>query len=169
MKLFQSIFIGFIAFQAFNAAAVIKPRQAKNLFLIVDPARKHCSPFEGMVWWESNAIENIYRIGDPESATTKLVKLLFHLHPDGVFDCTRPQRVTRNNGNAAAYLTPEIIAEFIEILERLNTVKEIDDYKKTIDNAYINQFLDQHKNIFPSDGNYHKNLKKTLRLIRVLT
>lgn len=164
MKLFQKIAAGLLLLCSINTFAGIKPREAKNLFVIIDPIHKHCSPMEGMVWWEFNTIENIYRIGNPDHATTKLVKLLFHLHEDGVFDCTRPPAITLNNGNAPAYFTSEIIAELVYLLETHTTIEQVEAFKTKI-KEHVSNFFKRHKTVFPSNGNYTRNLEKIFRLI----
>lgn len=162
IKIFQ--FIGILFFFTI-AKTEITVLGSLNLFNIVDKEYKHCSPLQGMVWWKSNLIENMYRIGNSTDAIIRFLKLLFYLHEDGTFDCTRKPKIIVGSGNSAAYLTPEIIAELIYLLEKNKTIELINILKQEITKkSYIKKFLGYHKNIFPETGNFTKNLKKFFSL-----
>ena len=161
---FLLFFVGLFSFQLRSEVSILN----KNTFTILAPKYKHCSPLEGAIGWESNMIENMYLIGDPTHATTRLVKELFYLHNDGSFDITRaPNRpnFVDGNGKSAAYFTPAITAELICCLERCSTKQEIEDFKSQISNQYIKKFIERYNHVFPSGSNCINNLKKIMRLM----
>ena len=162
----KRIILSIFVVWAFQINAEIPLQELKNSFNIVSAEYKQCSPLEGMIWWEASIVENIYRIADPEQATTKLVKELFHLHTDGVFDCARPAAAATNSGRAAAYFTPEMVAEFIGYLETHKTEAQRNELKNKIKSAkHVKEFLARYKGVFPAQGNYVSNLKKIFGLI----
>lgn len=147
-----------------ECSAELRIVELKNYFIILDTNYKQCSPLEGMIWWEAGIVENIYRIADQDDATTKLVKLLFHLHADGTFDVSRAPQQSANSGAAGAHFSPEIIAELIDFLESHKTIEQIEHLRKTITNKkFVQCFLKKYNDTFPADGKYEKNLQKIFR------
>lgn len=167
-KKLAPIFAAICIFAQANIQAEIKVKEAKNLYNILKEDYKHLSPIEGMVWWKTNILENLYSLGDDNHATVKLIRVLFHLHDDGIFDCTRPTNITPGitPGNAAAYFTPTIIAELIYLLETNNTREDLEKLKATISSTkYVNSFISKYADLFPKEGRFKKNLKRIFKLI----
>lgn len=164
MKHFTRLVLLLSAVLAGSGQGSIPIEQAKGLWGVVIEDYKHCSPFQGMVIWYSNILENIYRL-NKDDATTKLVRMLFKLHEDGTFDCTRPPVNPVGAGNSAAYFTPDIIADIISWLEHAQTAAEVEQLQKRITSKeYVTKFIKEHAT-FPKEGNFLKNLQKLFTII----
>lgn len=168
MQLSKKLFFGIIAFFYLSIFTEIKISDTKDLFTIIKEEYKYLSPFQGMIWWKNNLIENMYRLGNDNHATIKLIKNLFYLQKDGTFDCTRPTANTDQKnkpGNAAAYFTIEVITEFLLLLENNKTREELSSLKERIDKKFIRNFIARYPHTFPPNGNFIKNIRKILRLL----
>lgn len=74
---------------------------------------RHYSPLIGLLFTYNNFIDNLYRYGDPDEPAVELIKSLFHVLPGGEV------QATHLGSCAGAHLSPSIIGELFEALERL--------------------------------------------------
>lgn len=72
MIMLRKLLNGCVLLLVITTKAEIKVSETKNLYSIVDEHRKHCSPFNGMIWWQNNIIKHMYLIGDSKDATIRL-------------------------------------------------------------------------------------------------
>ena len=63
--------------------ATIPEPEAYGLYNALVPQFNYLSPLHGFNWWNNKIIENMYRYGNNNDATIKLIKLLFYLDQTG--------------------------------------------------------------------------------------
>lgn len=83
----------------------------KNLYAITGLEYEQLSPINGMVWSEQRIVENMYRYGNPDDATIKLIKEIFYLQADNV-----SFRPTILKSKPASYWTPHNIGAIIRAI-----------------------------------------------------
>lgn len=82
--------------------------------------KEYLSPVHGLVWWHSHLIENLYRFGDQNTSTVKLIQELFYLQRDEVtFD------ITTLNRKPAKYFKPSTIGIIFRIVEPYLSQKQL--------------------------------------------
>ena len=77
-----------------------------GIYAIMHPAYRHLLPLNGMLWAEQCIVDALYRDGNPNNATIKLVKELFYLQDDMV-----SFRPTILKSKPASYWTPATIGK----------------------------------------------------------
>jgi hypothetical protein len=83
MKLIRlCIYIGSLASYGYSYAS-IPELEAKGLYTVLKPEYSYLSPINGFNWWNNKIVESMYRYGNENDATIKLVKLLFYLDQTG--------------------------------------------------------------------------------------
>ena len=117
LKLYQSTLAIFLLSLVAPLRAEMPFTKIKGLYDAVDEQYAHLAPMHGFAWWRSRVVENLYRYGDTDDATIKMLHELFYLNPgdDITFDVTHLKR------KPAAHLTPQTVGK---ILYTMETVKE---------------------------------------------
>src|SRR3990172_5271498 len=125
------------------AHAEIAFTDIKGMYTDIIDSKKHLSPVHGFNWFKTGIIENMYRYGDENDATIKLVKEIFFLQPDDVtFD------TTQNPGKPANYFTATTIGKILNFLE---TNPDIEQSSSSSDSDNESQQQQQ-----PADSNAAK-------------
>lgn len=88
------------------------------------PNYSHYSPLFGMIFTYNNFVDNLYRYGDGEAPIVQLIQKLFHLLPGGEIQATHIGR------EAAAHLSPSVIGEIFEAVEKFRA--ESDSLEKKV-------------------------------------
>ncbi len=85
----------------------------KGIHALISPSKEYVSPLNGLIWWNNNMVQNLYRYGNETQTTIQLIKNMFHLQYDGItFGTTVLPR------NAAYYFKPSTIAVIITHLDK---------------------------------------------------
>ena len=98
-----------VTFLSIAMQAEIPFTQIKGLYDPLQKEYKSLSPIHGFNWWQIGIIENMYRFGNPDDATIKLIQELFYLQFDRItFDTTHLKR------KPATYFTPQTIGKILK-------------------------------------------------------
>jgi hypothetical protein len=111
----------------------------KGLYAVTKPEFNYLSPINGLVWYEQGIVENMYRYGDDNDATIKLVKELFYLQRDNISFVP-----TIRADKPASFFTPIIIGKIMAVIESYRVQPKYDDKElittlKSLMNNAINQ------------------------------
>jgi len=137
-QLFLNSVLALIGFCSLQTRAEIPFNQIKALHSVVRPDRVQFSPLNGFTWWKTFFIENLYRYGDNNSSTVRLIKELFYLQYDGItFDATKLARKPATYFKASTIgIIAALLQQYIDDsghLEKTIREKLITAIKKDID------------------------------------
>jgi len=114
-------------------------KEIKDTYTILSDDYKHCSPAHGALWWERRILKNYYDFGNPEHATVKLIRDLFHV-VQGSFS------ITHNKSYPGAHFSVTTVGKIVgvmatgaestpaDLVRKLQAVIEQDiDFKASLD------------------------------------
>lgn len=109
----------FISFGIVRLHAIFPFNDIKDTDPLIKPEERAYTPINGVAWWESGIIESLYRNGNDNDATIKLVRELFYLQRDGVtFD------ITTLNRKPAKYFKPSTVGKVINFIRQSNITEQ---------------------------------------------
>lgn len=113
---------------ALSTNAEISFPEIKGTYSDIKVSKKYLSPVNGFNWWKTGIINNLYRYGNPEDATIKLLRELFYLQQDQItFDTTNLAR------KPAKYFTPRTIGKILNIIDKqTNETNLLSELKQVI-------------------------------------
>ncbi len=108
--------------------------------VITNPAYHHLLPIKGMVWTDQRIIDRMYRYGNQNKATTKLIKEFFYMQADNV-----SFRPTILKSKPASYWKPTDIGMIMAVITAYRENKLHDDKDDTLRTALEQIILPQKK------------------------
>lgn len=108
----------------------------KGVYGVTKLAYSHLSPINGMVWAEQRIVENMYRYGNPDDATIKLIKELFYLQADNV-----SFRPTILKSKPASYYTPQMVGTIMRVVTEYRENKAEENKKDAQLTAALEQIM----------------------------